>query len=291
MEDQGGVTAMTVTAFASAAAFLDAVRPALGEHEAEHHLVLGIAEALMNNPPPDGELFAAGVFDGAELVLAAVMTGHHPLLIASDRTSIAAAVPPLCEALTNARRSPSHAIGGVGQVDAFVEEWARRMGQSPRVSMRQRSYKLTEVSPYPAASGSLRVATEADLDLVTGWVDAFEEEALAAVLPQSLKGVAERRIAKREVYLWCDPEPRTMAGSARPTRRAIAVNAVYTPPEWRRRGYATACVAELSRSLLGRGFEFCVLYTDLANPTSNAIYTRIGYEPVRDFLMYQLHVG
>ena len=79
-----------------------------------------------------------------------------------------------------------------------------------------------------------------------------------------------------------------MAGSARPTRRAIAVNAVYTPPEWRRHGYATACVAELSGLLLRRGFEMCVLYTDLANPTSNAVYTRIGYQPVRDFLMYDL---
>jgi len=103
--------------------------------------------------------------------------------------------------------------------------------------------------------------------------------------------IAERRLAAGEVFLWCDPEPRTMAGSARPTKRAVAVNAVYTPPEWRRRGYASACVAELSRLLLRRGFEFCVLYTDLENPTSNAIYTRIGYRPVRDFLMYDLREG
>jgi predicted GNAT family acetyltransferase len=47
-------------------------------------------------------------------------------------------------------------------------------------------------------------------------------------------------------------------------------------------------VAALSDLLLRRGFEFCVLYTDLSNPTSNAIYTRIGYRPVRDFLMYEL---
>jgi len=100
--------------------------------------------------------------------------------------------------------------------------------------------------------------------------------------------VAARRVAAGEVYLWCDPDPRTMAGSARPTQHAIAVNAVYTPPEWRKRGYATACVAELSRLLLARGYEFCVLYTDLANPTSNAIYSRIGYRPVRDLLMYDL---
>jgi predicted GNAT family acetyltransferase len=47
-------------------------------------------------------------------------------------------------------------------------------------------------------------------------------------------------------------------------------------------------VAALSQLLLHRGFELCVLYTDLSNPTSNSIYTRIGYRPVRDFLMFDL---
>ena len=63
---------------------------------------------------------------------------------------------------------------------------------------------------------------------------------------------AERRIAAGEIHLWCNPEPRTMAGSARPTKRAIAVNGVYTPPEWWSRGYATACVAALSDTLIAQ---------------------------------------
>ena len=52
---------------------------------------------------------------------------------------------------------------------------------------------------------------------------------------------------------------------------------MYTPPELRGRGYATALVAQLSSQLLAEGRRFCFLYTDLANPTSNAIYERIGY--------------
>ena len=48
---------------------------------------------------------------------------------------------------------------------------------------------------------------------------------------------------------------------------------MYTPPELRGHGYATALTAELSQRLLdGRLFEggrrFCFLYTDLANPTA-----------------------
>jgi uncharacterized protein len=222
------------------------------------------------------------------------MTGVRPLLLASDREDVAEAAPLLWDEIAKAGRTPSHIIGAVGQIESIADEWARRNGRAARLAMRQRAYRLVGVEPLPHVSGRLRVATPSDVDLVTAWITAFEAEALgsvASVVSSSARVIAERRVAAGEVFLWCDPEPRTMAGSARPTKRAVAVNAVYTPPESRRRGYATACVAEVSRLLLRRGFELCVLYTDLDNPTSNAIYTRIGYRSVRDFLMYDLREG
>ena len=57
-------------------------------------------------------------------------------------------------------------------------------------------------------------------------------------------------------------------------------------PDLRRRGYASNLVAELSRWLLDDGYEACFLYTDLANPTSNKIYTEIGYVRVGDAAEY-----
>jgi predicted GNAT family acetyltransferase len=70
------------------------------------------------------------------------------------------------------------------------------------------------------------------------------------------------------------------------TRAGTRIGYVYTPPEARRRGYASALVAEVSQTMLERGCDFCVLYTDMSNPTSNGIYQTIGYrliEQVRDF--------
>ena len=279
---------MRLTTFQSAADFADAVRPTLGEREAEHHLLLGVAEAAATGRAPNDEAFAATVTDDGGLVLAAFMTRQRPLLIASDRSDLERASVLLWDAVAEADARPRYIIGGLGQIEPVVRQWERRAGREARVGMRQRVYRLDAVEPIAPASGALRRATADDVDLLTEWMAAFEAEALAAVLPQSTRGSVERRIAAGEIHLWCDPEPRTMAASARPTRRAVAVNGVFTPPEWRRRGYATSCVAALSTTLLTRGFEFCVLYTDLENPTSNAIYMRIGYRPVRDFLMYKL---
>src|SRR5262245_36962463 len=279
---------MRLATYPTAPEFLAAVGPTLAEHEAEHHLMLGVAEAAATGPAPNDHLFLASVHDADGLALAALMTHGYPLLLASDRADVTSASALVWDTLGAEQQLPRFVIGTVGQVEGAVEQWTRASGGGARVAMRQRSYTLTSLDALPPTSGSLRVATSDDLDLVAEWILQFESEALADVGVRSPRASAARRIAAGEIHLWCDPEPRTMAASARPTKGAIAVNGVYTPREWRRRGYATACVAALSDLLLRRGFELCVLYTDLSNPTSNSIYTRIGYRPLRDFLMFDL---
>ena len=96
------------------------------------------------------------------------------------------------------------------------------------------------------------------------------------------------QVAAGAWFLWLDGvQPVSMALRTRPTRRGCAVGGVYTPPELRRKGYASACVAALSQHLLDQGYQFCTLFTDLANPTSNRIYLQIGYQPVCDFDKYK----
>jgi hypothetical protein len=90
-----------------------------------------------------------------------------------------------------------------------------------------------------------------------------------------------------ESYLWEDPQPVSLACIARYTPHGAIVGPVYTPPEARGHGYASACVAALSQSLLDRGREFCALFTNMANPTSNHIYQEIGYQPCEEFAEYR----
>jgi hypothetical protein len=97
--------------------------------------------------------------------------------------------------------------------------------------------------------------------------------------------VAERRLTLGEIYLWEESSrPVSLAAHGRQTPHGVVIGPVYTPPDQRGHGYATALVADLSAALLARGFQFCALFTDLANPTSNSIYQKVGYRPVGDFL-------
>ena len=138
--------------------------------------------------------------------------------------------------------------------------------------------------------GDMRLMTTDDVDLVTQWICGFHQDALPAepYIPEDARRNAEARPQRRMTFIWdADGMPVSMASLARPTRRGITVNAVYTPPEYRRQGYATALTAAVSEEGLQRGKSFCVLYTDLSNRTSNSIYQKIGYKPISSSRQYR----
>ena len=115
-----------------------------------------------------------------------------------------------------------------------------------------------------------------------GWVESFlEATGLREGDPEAL---ARRLTDGGFLALWMDGVPVSMAGFPARTRNTVRVGYVYTPDEHRRKGYATALVAHVSSHILDSGFRHCVLYTDLANPTSNNIYRAVGYLPVQDVM-------
>lgn len=154
--------------------------------------------------------------------------------------------------------------------------------------MQQGLYDLTRVvPPDPLTPGALRVAGADDVDLVATW---FGGAALDMRLPshehEALRKSAAGRVAGGGLFVWeHGGVPVSMASLQGATRHGIRVSFVYTPPDLRGRGYASACVAAVSERALAAGKRFCTLYTDLANPTSNAIYQRVGYKRIGDAVM------
>ena len=96
----------------------------------------------------------------------------------------------------------------------------------------------------------------------------------------------EHTLQRSTAYIREDKVPVSIACGGGITPNGASINKVYTPPEYRKKGYASACVAALSQILLNKGYKYCFLFTDLANPTSNHIYQSIGYQPVNDWYDY-----
>jgi uncharacterized protein len=278
---------MHVKRFDDAGAFLAEAEPLLLADEARHNLILGIAGTIRDSPDiyPLRSLWV--VRAGSQVVGAALRTPPFNLILARPGS------PHALDALAAEIAEELPGVNGcVPEAEEFAERWAGLTGARPRTNMRQGVYALEEVQPLEAVPGSARVATAEDRDLVLRWWIAFGEEVLHEGGPgrENAEAMVDHRLsaANRGILIWEDGgEPVSLAGWGGATPNGIRVGPVYTPPELRGRGYATGLTAELSQGLLdGRLFEggrrFCFLYTDLANPTSNAIYERICYRRVAE---------
>jgi hypothetical protein len=155
--------------------------------------------------------------------------------------------------------------------------------------MKQMIYRLDNVNELEMSPGEMSRAVTKHTELVAKWMEAFSKVTSERLGPDTALKKAQAAIKDSSAYLWIDKLPVSIAMKARATRNGVAIAGVYTPPEYRNRGYATSCVASLSKLLLRSGYSFCSLYTDLSNPTSNSIYRKIGYKPVRESIVYSFN--
>jgi predicted GNAT family acetyltransferase len=259
-------------------AFLAAAGPLLLEDEARNNLLLGLAATLRDAPflYPDYRLWL--VEDAGRPVGAALRTPPHKLALARPLDD--AALEALAEALDV--ELPG-VVGGVPEADVFAQAWSAKTGQRARVLRSQGIHALERVQPVAGVPGRLRTTEPRDRALLLAWFRAFAQEALGGAPPDDHAVVRELdyRVAAPEagVVVWDHAGAASLAGFGGRTPNGIRIGPVYTPPERRRCGYATALVAELSSRLLANR-RFCFLYTDLANQTANKIYQQIGYERV-----------
>ncbi len=170
----------------------------------------------------------------------------------------------------------------------FAAAWTARTGSDPRVLERFRLYRLGELAaPDPAPVGTARLATDDDVRVVAGYLEAFWEEVEHSVRPDvraAAVQMAMGRIGEGVFRLWLDESgtPVSLAGHTPVVAGMSRVGPVYTPPESRGHGYAAGATVAATRAALEHGADEVLLFTDLANPVSNRLYQRLGYRPVSD---------
>jgi predicted GNAT family acetyltransferase len=264
--------------------FLEAARSFLMRDEARHNLVFGIVDTLIRHPSVYAAWHLWVAEDGADVVGAALQTPPHNLVLAQPAS--ASVADALVDAIHVGGLSLPGVSGVVPEAIEFADRWVARAGGSTRTRMSQGVYTLRAVHDLPLARGSMRRATETDLDLITAWLAAFADEVETGVVhdPDQRRRLVLGRLTSGDhagFWLWEDAGAVvSLTGFGVVTPNGARIGPVYTPPELRGHGYATSLTADVSSWLLAGGRSFCFLYTDLANPTSNAIYRRIGYEQV-----------
>lgn len=275
---------------ADPAEFARLVLPGMSEAEAANCLQLGLIDGMLagqfTEPPP--YLATISRAEQEEPLLSAMQTPPYRLILGEP--SRAAPDPGhLLEPLLTAL--PADLPGVLGPVDLsreFVNRYADRHGVTGKLMMSERVYQCRKVTMPNGVPGRLVRATEDHRDLLVRWWRAFRDEAVPHE-PDRAEASVQRDLNATVGGLWLwevDGELVAFAGARGPTPSGIRIGPVYTPPEKRRNGYAAALVGSLTQELLDQGRRFVFLFTNLANPTANDLYQRLGYEGVADRSMY-----
>ena len=276
--------AVRLVRHADAAAFLAAAEPHLIATEVVNNMIYAIARAAVADPrrwpsPYLATLERAGV----GVVGAAVQTPPFVALVTALPPD---AVDPLVADLRRARPDLPGVNGPVETARGVAARWAAAQGTAAEPAVALTSYALDRVIPA-TAPGRLRRCRAEDLELAATWAARFARD----VGIEAVDGmVAHMRSAYDAglLDLWEDGRPVSMVACVGQTPHVARIGLVYTPPELRRSGYATACVAAFCERLLARpGTRTCCLNADRANPTSNGVYRAVGFRPVEETLEFR----
>jgi GNAT superfamily N-acetyltransferase len=264
-------------------AFLAAAGGFLRSRPVQNTIQLSAAETLRARGASalgeTGPLFGWWQPGTGEITAALLHTPPYPVLLTPLPGDAAG---PLAGALAGYGRK----LGGVnapeGDAAQFAAAWSRLTGASWQESRRSRLFRLGQLRPpVPPPRGAARVATTADRALLESWLTAFAQD--VGDSPGRPADAVDDRLSYGGLTVWEDGGAAvSLAGLHRPAAGVVRVSPVYTPPERRRQGYAGAVTAAVSQAALDGGAGHVVLFTDLANPTSNALYQRLGYRPVED---------
>jgi GNAT superfamily N-acetyltransferase len=222
------------------------------------------------------------VWDDAMPVGAALQTPPYPL------ACNAIPVKAVHYVAAELNRSRPELVGVRGLRDtavAFAQEWHVATGRSGTVTTEERLYRLGTLRAPVNVAGARRLATDDDHGLLVDWVEQFFVEAFDH--PRNDDGAKgfvanTKRVGDRFVLWEVDGSPVSMAMLRAPAANVSRIGPVFTPRDLRGHGYGSAVTAAAAELAHRSGTPDVVLFADLANPVSNAIYQRIGFEPVVD---------
>ena len=272
------VMSIAVHTSADPAAVLDLAGAFLASDPVRHNLILTLLHARVEHPEA-GRYWM--VVEGHEVI---GVVFQSPLSYAATLTPMSHdAVRSVVNVIADEGVELPGVNGEAATVAHFVGAYSEGTGFSARPTRGERLYELASVVGQ-SASGALRRGSDEDLGFLVESFIAFVTE--IGEPSGGSESLVARRLAAGQLWVWDDDATVSLCGLSAPTEGVARVGPVYTPPERRGRGYASALVAAVSAEVEAAGRR-CILYTDLQNPTSNSIYRRIGYSAVAEGLAYE----
>lgn len=263
--------------------FLEKASVFLSRERSTHSFLLSLAQRYINSGKSVHLAVQALDQNRKTRVVGLQTESDRPMIIsktsARDASLFAEALSSQVEVLSGIN-GPAHSA------DVFSETWRARKSCQSKVILNLRLFELLKVKEPKKPSGFFRPAETRDEEVLFKWLIAFHNEAVPhdpVSTPEERYRLIREGTRKSQWFVWEDDgECVCFLGSMRETETERWIGPVYTPPELRGRGYGSALVAAVGQQIVDSGKKG-MLFTDLTNPTSNGIYSAVGFQALQDF--------
>lgn len=287
---------MQLYRFEDAIAFYDRTQSYLTQHEIQHGVLLGIIKTLIKSPEQQSEAPYLAIVEEEGNIIACCFADSARVAACTPSNRVVLSIIPnllavqlIVEDLYTTNKKLRLVSGLSDEAQAFTTAWNLLSGQICRVTLHLRFYRLDTVQPVSGVKGHLRLAEERDRSRLVEWFRAFSEEVdptHTSGITESAEQRVESKLSQKNLYIWQDKVPVSCIGKGKTELGSGIISPVYTPPEHRKNGYASASVAAVSQILLDQGCRVCYLTTNINNSTSNRIYQNVGYQVLCDWHRY-----
>ncbi|MBN2603862.1 MAG: GNAT family N-acetyltransferase [Candidatus Thermoplasmatota archaeon] len=230
--------------------------------------------------------FLATVEKDSKVELFIFMTPSWPVLLYGENTPDESLIVDLINYINQKNLTISAVNAKKSLSFLFAKTFCDMNGKSYKLRMEMKLFVLKKVMPVNPCNGYLIQADADYRDTIIKWARLFNKEVKINDDESFVESHVDFIIRTGNAFLWIDKKSVCMTFRERPHEYGISIGYVYTPPDLRRKGYATNCVAQVSQRCLNDGFSYCTLFTDISNPTSNSIYQKIGYRQIGDYAIY-----
>ncbi len=261
-----------------AAAFLDRCEAWLLQREAGNNMLLSVAYLLVHGAKPfRGPAYLATIEEHDQILGCVIRPPPDGVYMTAVPTSAVQSVIAQMRAMFS---SVPELIGPEASVSRFAAQWAPHRW---RINNRFQRYVLEQVAtPAPPSPGHLRLGQPDDLATLDIWAADYRRESRAQ---PDIAALYRTMMERNALYVWDDNGPRCVVTASGLTPQGARISSSYTPPEYRRNGYARSAVAGVCRLLLDNGRRFCVIVADKEEPAPNAVYRSIGFQPAGELVL------
>ena len=282
---------MIFTHYNTAKEFASEVTETLKKHEIQNNLLFHNINGGLEREDNSNMVMTTVKNDNGKILLTAVRTIPFPMVIyETDNIRNDEVVLFFAELLLKNNIDVERIMTEKELANSFCKIYCSLSGKRYHNNESLVLYLLEKVNELLLPNGNFRKADESDMYYLPYWYADFipacnlGDYDLAGGIRSAKQAINDER-----GYVWVDGVPVSYAASTRWTSNCVFIGNVYTPPNFRGKGYSTACVANLSKKLLDDGWKYCGLYADCANPYSNKVYQNVGYIEVFYYDQYKLY--